>query len=141
MSLLLVDDNPIFLRILISFLDRYGRGDIVIADTALGGMEALTKAQSLRPHVILIDLAMADLHGLDAIPKLRRMLPDAGIIALSLMDSGSYRNAALAAGANDFVSKARLDTDLIPAIWRFGEGISPRQEPVNGPGRPGTAGA
>jgi CheY-like chemotaxis protein len=119
-SVLLVDDNPGFLRILTSFLERYGRGEIVITSTALGGKEALTKAQSLRPQVILIDLAMPDLHGLETIPRLRSMLPDAGIIALTLYDSGSYRQAALAGGANDYVSKARLDTDLLPAIWRLG---------------------
>lgn len=121
MSLLLVDDNPGFLRILASFLERSGQGEIVILGAARGGKEALTKARALRPHVILIDLAMPDLHGLEAIPQLRSMLPDAGIIALTLLDSGGYRQAALAAGANEFVSKARLDTDLLPAIWRISE--------------------
>ena len=134
MSLLLVDDNPGFLRILASFLERSGQGEIVILGAARGGKEALTKAQALRPQVILIDLAMPDLHGLDAIPQLRGMLPDVGIIALTLLDSGSYRQAALTAGANDFVSKARLDTDLLPAIWRLGRGEQPRRGPANDPG-------
>jgi DNA-binding NarL/FixJ family response regulator len=116
-----VDNNPGFLRILANFLDRFGHGEVVIAGTALGGKEALTKAQSLRPQLIVIDLAMTDLHGLEAIPQLRSMLPDAGIIALTFLDSDSYRQAALAAGANEFVSKARLDTDLLPAIWRISE--------------------
>jgi two-component system response regulator NreC len=120
-SLLLVDNNPGFLRVLSHFLDRYGHGELVIAGTALGGKEALTKAESLRPQVILIDLSMTDLHGLQAIPQLRSMLPDAVIIALTFMDSDNYRQAALAAGANDFVSKSKLDTDLLPAIWRVFE--------------------
>ena len=120
-SILLVDNNPGFLRILANFLDRFGHGEVVIAGTALGGKEGLTKAQSLRPQLIVIDLAMTDLHGLEAIPQLRSMLPDAGIIALTFLDSDSYRQAALAAGANEFVSKARLDTDLLPAIWRISE--------------------
>jgi len=134
MSLLLVDDNPGFLRILASFLERSGQGEIVILGAARGGKEALTKAQALRPQVILIDLAMSDLHGLDAIPQLRSMLPDVGIIALTLLNSGSYRQAALTAGANDFVSKARLDTDLLPAIRRLREGDRPWQGPANDPG-------
>jgi NarL family two-component system response regulator LiaR len=117
-SVLLVDNNPGFLRILASFLERYGNGGILIVGTALGGKEGLTKAQSLRPQVILIDLAMPDLHGLEAIPQLRNMLPDVGIIALTFLDSDTYRQAVLSAGANDLVSKIRLDTDLLPAIWR-----------------------
>jgi two-component system response regulator NreC len=116
-----VDNNPGFLRILSHFLDRYGHGDLVIAGTALGGKEALERAQSLRPQVILIDLSMTDLHGLQAIPQLRSMLPDTAIIALTFLDSDTYRQAALAAGADGFVSKAKLDTDLLPAIWRVSE--------------------
>ncbi len=119
-SVLLVDDNPSFLRILTTFLGRSSENDFVVLDAACGGREGLAKAEALRPKVIIIDLAMPDLHGLDAIPRLRSMLPDAGIIALTLLDSSGYRQAALAAGANDLVSKARLDTDLVPAIKRLG---------------------
>jgi NarL family two-component system response regulator LiaR len=137
MSILLVDDHPGFLRILTNFLERSSRGEIVIVGTALGGREGLTKAQALHPHVIVIDLAMPDLHGLVAIPQLRNMLPDTGIIALSLLDAGSYRDEALALGANEFVSKARLGTDLLPAIQRLGGGDRSWQEPGNGPGRSG----
>lgn len=126
-SVLLVDNNPAFLHILTGFLQRYGRSQILIAGTASGGKEALTKAQLLRPQVILIDLSMPDLHGLEAIPQLRSLLPDVKIIALTLLDSGSYRQAALAAGANDFVSKTQLDTDLLPAIWRLGWVDRPRR--------------
>ena len=136
-SILLVDNNPGFLRILANFLDRFGHGEVVIAGTALGGKEGLTKAQSLRPQLIVIDLAMTDLHGLEAIPQLRSMLPDAGIIALTFLDSDSYRQAALAAGANEFVSKARLDTDLLPVIWRLGRGEQPRRGPANDLGQSG----
>lgn len=136
-SVLLVDNNLGFLRILANFLDRFGHGEVVIAGTALGGKEGLTKAQSLRPQLIVIDLAMTDLHGLEAIPQLRSMLPDAGIIALTFLDSSSYRQAALAAGANEFVSKARLDTDLLPAIWRLGRGEQPPRGPANDLGQSG----
>ena len=135
MSILLVDDNPGFLRILTNFLEKSSQGEIVIVGTALGGREGLTKAEALRPRVVVIDLAMPDLHGLAAIPQLRTILPDAGIIALSLLDSSSYREEALAMGANEFVSKARLDADLIPAIQRLGDCARSCQESGNGPGR------
>jgi DNA-binding NarL/FixJ family response regulator len=134
-SILLVDDNPNFLRILANFVERSGHGEIAIVGTALGGREGLTKAQELHPEVVVMDLAMPDLHGLAAIPQLRNLMPHVGIIALSLLDSGSYCEEALALGANEFVSKAKLDTDLIPAIQRLGGCDRSRQEPLNDHGR------
>ena len=115
-TVLLVDDNPTFLRIASRFLER--QNEVVVAGTAGGGEEALLQARALRPQVILLDLAMPDLPGLDAIPRLRVILPEAHIIALTLLDSEGYRQAALAAGAEDFVSKTVMNTDLLPAIRR-----------------------
>lgn len=125
-SLLLVDDNPVFLDLLRRYLEVYGNGELAIAGTALGGTEALTRAPSLRPDIIVIDLVMPDLPGLDAIPDLRRLLPETGIIALTFSDTTPDRQAALAAGADDFVSKARLEQDLLPAIWRLVGRARPR---------------
>ncbi len=118
MALLLVDDNPTFLRILKRYIEEQGRGEITVAGMATGGNEALTAAAALRPDLILLDLAMPDLHGLEVIPRLRSLLPETGIIALTLMNPESYRQAVLAAGADEFVTKASLDTDLLPAIRR-----------------------
>ncbi|MFQ6101931.1 MAG: response regulator transcription factor [Anaerolineae bacterium] len=115
-SVLLVDDNLTFLRIATRFLQKHN--DIVIAGAFNGGKEAMEQAHTLQPDIVLIDLAMSDLPGLEAIPRLRVMLPGAGIIALTLLDANSYRPAALAAGADDFVSKATMSTDLLPAVWR-----------------------
>ena len=136
-SMLLVDDNPGFLRILANFLERSCRGEFVILGTALGGREGLTKAQALKPQFVIIDLAMPDLHGLAAIPLLRTILPNVRIIALSLLDSGSYPEEALAKGADEFVSKARLDADLIPAIRRMRDRDPCSRGSANGHGRSG----
>ena len=120
-SLLLVDDNPRFLQVLTRFLHvRFS--DEVIVGTAGEGMEALVQAQNLRPQVILLDLVMPGLGALSAIPRLRSMMPDVGIIVLTVLDAKGYRKAALAAGADDFVGKASLYTDLIPAIQRLTQG-------------------
>lgn len=115
---LLVDDNPTFLRVLMRFLQEHCQDEVVVVGTAGGGEEALARAQELRPHVILLDLGLPDLPGLEALPRLRSMVPDVRIIALTLLEPHSYREAALAAGADDFVSKATLYTDLLPAIRR-----------------------
>jgi DNA-binding NarL/FixJ family response regulator len=117
-SVLLVDDNPTFLRVLTRFLLQQYQDEVRVVGTASCGMAALARAQELRPRVILLDLAMPVLPGLNTIPRLRIMLPDVGIIALTLLDPNGYREAALAAGANEFVAKATLATDLLPAIRR-----------------------
>jgi DNA-binding NarL/FixJ family response regulator len=111
---LLVDDHEAFLRVATEVLQRHHELDVV--GVARGGEEALAQAQALRPEVILIDLRMPGLNGMASIPRLRAMLPQAGIIALTLLNPNAYRRAALAAGADDFVSKRKLRTDLLPAI-------------------------
>jgi DNA-binding NarL/FixJ family response regulator len=118
-SVLLVDDNPAFLRLITRFLQEHD--DVVVVGAAGGGEEALALAQDLQPDVVLIDLAMPGLSGLEAIPRLRAVLPAAGIIALTVLNTNSYLQASLEAGANDFVAKASLNTDLLPAIRRIAQ--------------------
>lgn len=117
-SVLLVDDNPSFLHILTRFLHEYNQGEVVVVGTADGDEQALVQARELRPDIVLIDLAMPGLPGLKAIPLLRAALPNLGVITLTLSDASGYRDAALAAGADGFVSKATVNTDLLPAIRR-----------------------
>ena len=110
---LLVDDNEPFLHVAADFLQRHD--ELTVVGAICGGEEALAQAQDLGPQVILIGL---DRPGLKTISRLRNMLPDVGIIALTLLDNNSYRQAALAAGADDLVPKAELRTELLPAIRR-----------------------
>jgi DNA-binding NarL/FixJ family response regulator len=118
-SVLLVDDNPTFLRILIDFLRE--EEEILVVGTARSGEEAMVKAKELQPQVILLDLAMPGLGGLKTIPRLRSMMPDMGIIVLTVLDPNGYREGAMAAGADDFVAKVNVSTDLIPAIQRLAQ--------------------
>ena len=133
-SVLLVDDNPTFLHILTRFLRESCQDEVGVVGTAGGGKEAMAKVQDLRPQVVLLDLAMPGMTGLDVIPFLRRMMPEVGIIALTLMNANGYRDAALAAGANEFVAKANLHTDLLPAIRRVVQIHRLQEKPADGRG-------
>jgi len=125
-SVLLVDDHEAFLRVATEFLQRHD--DLTVVGVARGGEEALAQAQNLKPEVVLIDLHMPGLSGLETIPLLRAMLPEVSIIALTLLDPKVFRQAALAAGADDFVPKANLSTELLPAIRRVAQIGQPQQE-------------
>ena len=116
-SVLLVDDSPVFLRVAARFLRKEPR--LVLIGVAGSGREALAQAAKLRPQVVLLDLAMPDLSGLEVIPLLRASLPKAQIIALTFWEGSEYRLAALAAGADGFVSKLAMSSDLLPVVWQL----------------------
>lgn len=116
-SLLLVDDNHNFLRAAERLLTQ--SEDVAILGTASAGEEALRHAQDLQPQIILLDIALPDISGIELIPHLREELPEVGIIALTIMDTDIYEQAALAAGADALLSKATLFTDLLPTIRRI----------------------
>jgi len=116
-SVLLVDDNLTFLRIATRFLDAYD--DVTVVGAVTDGEQALTQVQELKPDVVLIDTAMPDLvGGLDFLSRLRAVLPSVGIIALTLIGTDGYQQAALDAGADEVVPKAAMGTDLLAAIRR-----------------------
>jgi DNA-binding NarL/FixJ family response regulator len=116
-TVLLVDDNAIFLRTATIFLELLE--NVHVVGTASGGKEGLEKTILLRPDIVLVDLDMPDLHGLDVIPKIRQTLADTSIIALTMLEEDGYRKVSLAAGAHEFISKAAMNTDLPPAIYRL----------------------
>ncbi len=111
MSLLLVDDNPGFLCTLRCFLEVQGKGAVRVVGTAGSGFEALILALLRRPEVVVLDPAVPDLQALALFLRLRHLLPEVGIIALSLPSPVASR-----AAADAFVAKSRLERDLLPAI-------------------------
>ena len=113
---LLVDDNPTFLRIATRYLQETCRDQLTVVGTASDGEEALAQAQHLQPQLVLLDLMMPPPNGLDMIPRLRASLPHVCIVVLTLLDTSGYRRAALAAGADAFVAKAAMSTDLVPTV-------------------------
>ena len=126
-SVLLVDDNVTFLRIVTRLLDSHD--DVVVVGTVSEDEAALAQARMLEPDIVLVDTAMSSLQsGLKFIPRLRAVLPGAGIIALTLIGTNGYRQAALQAGADDFVPKAAMGANLLSAIRHVKATIRPWKE-------------
>ena len=126
-TLLLVDDSPVFLKAAARFLEEQCGGEVVIAGTASDGAEGLRQAQTLHPHVVVLDLRMPGTSGLDVIRKLRATLPDVRIIVLTQLEGDEYRHAVLARGADAFVAKTTMEHDLPTAIRQItgGRGSEP----------------
>jgi len=85
---------------------------VMVADEA----SLLEGAARLRPEVAVVDVSLARDSGLGWLRAVRRRCPDLKIIVLSVHDEESVRSAALAAGADAFVLKRAIVTDLLPAV-------------------------
>jgi two-component system secretion response regulator SsrB len=85
---------------------------VMVADEA----SLLDGAARLRPDLAVVDLSLARTSGLDWLRTLRQRCPDLKVIVLSVHDEQSVRSAAIEAGADAFVLKRALATDLLPAV-------------------------
>jgi len=85
---------------------------VMVADEA----SLLEGAARLRPEVAVVDVSLARDSGLGWLRAVRRRCPDLKIIVLSVHDEESVRSAAMAAGADAFVLKRAIVTDLLPAV-------------------------
>ena len=113
---LVVDDSVGFRWRLKEFLAP--EPDIQIVGEAADGREAIEKAIELEPDVVLMDVRMAGMNGLDATRRLAAVRPGVRVIVLSRSDLQEYRDAAQACGANGYVAKRALADELLPAIRR-----------------------
>ena len=117
-SVILIDDNQTFLNAATQFLDRQDKNKISVLGSVTAGEAAFKFFQEYHPDVVLLDLSMPGMSGIDMIPILKEAVPDAAIIIVTLLDTLEYRNASIAAGADAFVSKAVFATELMPTIQR-----------------------
>ena len=109
--MLLVDDNRTFLRILTEFLfSQAGEGALRVVGSVLDGREAVVQAETLQPDVVLVDLQMPLQSGLALLPHLRTRLPNATLVALTLLEPDVYQAETLAAGADAFVPRCASST-------------------------------
>lgn len=97
-------------------------GDIDVVGEAGNGREAIALAAKLAPDVILMDIAMPDLGGLEATIEIRRQSPTVKIVVVSQYDDGEYVRRFMRAGVSGYVLKKAAGADLISAIRAAAKG-------------------
>jgi len=113
-SILLVDDHEIFRQGLQVLLGN--QADIKVVGQAANGLEAVTLAEQLRPDVVIVDMMMPGLSGLDVTHQIRQRLPLCRVIVLSMHDDERYVLDTLQSGASGYVLKDSSTKDLLEAI-------------------------
>jgi DNA-binding NarL/FixJ family response regulator len=111
---LLADDHGVVRKGLRFLLERHANMEIV--GEAADGREAVRLAESLNPEVVVIDIAMPLLNGIEATAQMVKRNPDLGVIILSMHSDEDYLLSALHAGAKGYLLKDSADVDLAPAI-------------------------
>ena len=114
---LAIDDSPEFLSSLQSFFET--TPDFYLVGTGRSGSEALILAQELRPDLVLMDLQMAVMNGLEATAKIRRRFPEIAVVIVTAHEMPGLRQVCHENGACDFVKKSRLYQDLPDALTKF----------------------
>jgi CheY-like chemotaxis protein len=87
-----------------------------IVGEASDGLEAIQKARDLQPDLVLLDVALPKLNGIDAAEQIRIVAPGAKILFLSLESSAGIVQEALRAGAHGYINKLNADSQLVPAV-------------------------
>jgi two-component system response regulator NreC len=112
--ILLADDHTVLrsgLRLLLT-----SQGEFEVVGEASSGTETLSLAEKLQPDLILLDLSMPALGGLDALPTLRKIVPSSRILILTMHDDPQYLRQALKHGASGYILKKAADAELLSAM-------------------------
>ena len=117
---LVVDDHAVVRSGLRLLLDS--EQDIEVVGEAGTVREAMLEARSAKPDVILMDVVMPGLSGIEGAPALLKETPDAKVLVLSMQDDPRYVREAFAAGASGYVLKEAADTELVAAVREVAAG-------------------
>ena len=110
--LLIVDDHEIFRRGLRALLEP----EWEICGEASDGLDAVKQCEALRPDVVVIDVTMPGLNGLEVTRLIKNKFPKTQIIIVTQHDSSQIRAAAREAGASHLITKSAVGSELVSAI-------------------------
>jgi DNA-binding NarL/FixJ family response regulator len=121
-NILLADDQKLFAESLRTFLNNYA-SDVTVVGIASNGKEALDMAIAHKPDLVLMDMRMPDMDGVQAVLAIKARFPDMKIIMLSTYNEDAFVRSALKAGACGYLLKDISPTELITAIRALDSGV------------------
>ena len=114
LRVLLVDDNRAFLDLAARELAADAR--VRIVGRAQSAEEALAQVQHTQPDLVLLDIALPGMNGLEATRHIKARLGPPRVVLVTIHDSPDYRAAGMVAGADGFIAKEEFDTQISPLI-------------------------
>ena len=127
-TVLLVDDHPLMRKGLSNLLQ--GETDIVVVAEASNGKQAIKKASELSPDVVVMDISMPDINGIDATRSIIAHAPQTRVVALSIHSESRFVDDMLEAGAVGYVLKDSAPEELVEAIHTVIQGKSFLSAPI-----------
>ncbi|MGV1098461.1 response regulator [Thiovibrio sp. JS02] len=127
LKVLVADDHAV-VRDGISRL-LFDHPEMELAGEAVDGMDVVLKARQMKPDIVLLDISMPSLNGLEALPLVKEAAPATRVVVLSMYDKEAYVFKALAAGATGYVLKTDSGGEVTEAILRVASGqyyLSPK---------------
>jgi DNA-binding NarL/FixJ family response regulator len=121
-KVMIVDDHTLVREGLMALLKLYD--DIVVVGEASDGKAAIDQADQLRPEVILMDIAMPGLGGLEATVEIKKLHPQMKILVLSQYDDKEYLSRFFKVGASGYILKKAMGAELVNAIRAVAKGES-----------------
>ena len=118
--ILLVDDHMVVRLGLRALID--GESDMMVVGEASNGLEAIAQANALSPNVIVMDISMPEMDGLEATRRIRASCPTCHVLILTVHAQERYLFPVLKAGGAGYVLKSTVDTELLDAIRMVSQG-------------------
>lgn len=113
-SVLIVDDHPVVRQGIKSFLEAHG--ELEVKGTASNGEEAIQAVKELQPDVVLMDIVMPEMDGIEALGRIKSSSPKTRVIAITSFEQNDKVFPAIKAGADGYLLKDVSPSDLVQAI-------------------------
>ena len=123
LRILVVDDIGLFRQGVVSLLS--GQPDFEVVGEAANGLDALAQARNAKPDLVLIDVSMPEMDGLEATRRIKREMPQVGVVILSVSDDDNNLFEGLKAGAHGYLLKVIEPRAFLDALRQVARGEAP----------------
>lgn len=117
LKILLVDDHQDFMDTLTYYLDKFP--PVRVIAKARSGEEALKWIQTKKPDLVLVDLMMDTMNGIETTRRIKALVPSPRVVILTVFNDAEYHAEAEKAGADGFLGKSEITAKLFPLIHRL----------------------